>query len=358
MTTIFDTIKIGATQLANRIAMAPMTRNRAGKGNVPTELQVLYYTQRATAGLLITEASQISLQGIGYPATPGIHTREQVAGWRKVTDSVHAKGGKIFIQLWHVGRISHPSLQPNGQLPVSASAIKPDGMAITYQGPKPFETPRALDAKEIPGIIQDYKSAAANAILAGFDGVEIHGANGYLLDQFLRDGTNKRSDEWGGSVKNRARLMLSVVEAVTAEIGSEKVAIRISPYGTFNGMSDSDLKSTFGYVVQELNKYNLAYLHIIECMSEGDVPNYSKAPLSYFRSLYKGTLMTNSGYTLEKANAVLAEGQADMVAFGKYFISNPDLVARLKNGLALTPYDPNTFYGGTEKGYTDYDTAS
>lgn len=358
MADLFSPIKIGSTELKNRIVMAPMTRNRAGEGNVPTPLAVTYYEQRAEAGLIITEATQISPQGVGYPKTPGIHTSDQIHAWRRVTEAVHAKQGKIFLQLWHVGRISHPLLQPDGALPVAPSAIKPAGMAITPQGPKPFETPRELSADEITGIINDYAQGAKNAIAAGFDGVEIHGANGYLIDQFLRDGSNKRQDEWGGSVENRAKFLLEVVSAVCQAVGAAKTAVRLSPYGTFNDMSDSDLRATFGHAVREMSRFKLAYLHLIEAMSDQDRANIPKAPLDFFRGIYTGKLMTNGGYNLQSANSVIASGNADMVSFGKPFISNPDLVSRMKNNIPLAASDQRTFYGGDAKGYTDYPRAS
>ena len=245
---LFTPITVGCYELPNRIVMAPMTRNRAGEGNVVHDLQVEYYRQRASAGLIITEATQISLQGVGYPATPGIHSAEQTKSWKMVTDAVHANGGHIFLQIWHVGRISHPSLQPDGQLPVAPSAIKPDGEAITYQGMQAFVTPRALEKQELAGIVQDYIKATRNAIEAGFDGVEIHSANGYLLDQFIRDGSNHREDEYGGSIENRSRLLSEVVSAVCDTIGNDKVGVRLSPESSFNSMQDSDAQNTFNYV--------------------------------------------------------------------------------------------------------------
>jgi N-ethylmaleimide reductase len=267
---LFTPVQLGAYELPNRIVMAPLTRNRAGEGNVPHSLNVLYYQQRASAGLIITEASQISPQGIGYPATPGIHSTEQISGWQQVTQAVHQKGGRIFLQLWHVGRISHPSLQPDGALPVAPSAIQPQGDAMTYEGMQPFVTPRALELDEIAGIVDQYRQAAKNAQEAGFDGVEVHGANGYLLDQFLRDGSNHRADAYGGSVENRARLLLEVTQAVVDVWGADRVGVRLSPSSTFNDMDDSDPRATFGYAIQALNALNLAYLHLLE-PSESDL---------------------------------------------------------------------------------------
>ena len=353
-TDLFTPLTIGNMTLHNRVVMAPLTRNRAGAGNVPTDMNVEYYRQRASAGLIITEATQISPQGVGYPLTPGIHSQEQVTGWKKVVDSVHKKSGKIFLQLWHVGRISHPSLQPNGELPVAPSAIKPAGQAVTYEGMQDFVTPRALDLNEISGIINDYRLAARNAREAGFDGIEVHAANGYLLDQFLRDGTNKRTDKYGGSIQNRARLIFEVLDEVTKEWPDFRVGLRLSPGGTFNDMSDSSTRETFGYIVKKLNEYKLAYLHIRE-PDESDLQHGGEiVPLEYFRKLYPGILMVNGGYDADKGNAVIRDGNADLVAYGVKFIANPDLPERLRNKTALNEPDPATFYGGDEKGYTDY----
>lgn len=353
---LFSPIQLGAYTLPNRIVMAPLTRNRAGAGNVPHELNALYYEQRTSAGLIITEATQISPQGVGYPATPGIHSVEQIEGWKKVTTAVHNKGGRIFLQLWHVGRISHPSLQPNGELPVAPSAIAPEGDAATYEGPKPFVTPRALELDEIPGIVEQYRQAAKNAFEAGFDGIEIHGANGYLLDQFLRDGTNHRTDAYGGSVENRARLLLEVTDAVVKETGGDRVGVRLSPSGTFNSMSDSNPKETFGYAIQALNPFNLAYLHLVE-PTPGDLRHGGKPiPTSEFRPLFNGNLITCGGFTKETANEVIATGTADLVAFGQLYIANPDLPERFRQGAALNEPDGSTFYGGDAHGYTDYPT--
>jgi N-ethylmaleimide reductase len=349
-------VTIGRYELPNRLVMAPLTRNRASEGNVPTELNATYYAQRASAGLIVTEASQISPQGIGYPATPGIHSAEQVEGWKKVAQAVHDKGGRIFLQLWHVGRISHPSLQPNGELPVAPSAIAPQGMASTYTGEQPFVTPRALELSEIPGIVEDYRNGAENALTAGFDGVEVHGANGYLIDQFLQDGSNQRTDEYGGSIENRARLLMEVLEAVIGVWGSDRVGLRLSPTGTFNDMHDSDPAALFSYVVKELNQFNLAYLHLIEPRWENpEVRDKSKdLGAHFFRSIYEGKIVSAGGYTRETGNAVLEAGDADLIAYGRWFISNPDLPKRFELNADLNPYDRNTFYGGDGKGYTDY----
>ncbi|MGI0484685.1 alkene reductase [Pantanalinema rosaneae CENA516] len=357
---LLSPVKLGRYELPNRMVMAPLTRNRAGEGYVPGELNVTYYTQRASAGLIITEASQISPQGMGYPSTPGIYSAEQVAGWQQVTEAVHAQGGRIFLQLWHVGRISHPSLQPDGALPVAPSAIAPAGMASTYTGEQPFVTPRALETEEIPGIVEDYRRAAANALEAGFDGVEIHAANGYLPDQFLQDNTNQRTDQYGGSIENRTRFLLEVVTAVTDVWGSDRVGVRLAPSGTFNDMGDSNRKALFTYVVQQLDRFNLAYLHFVEPRADAIASSQADHPdaltCRYFRSVYSGTIMSAGGYDRELANATIAAGDADLIAFGRLYIANPDLVERFALDAPLNPYDRSTFYGGTEKGYTDYPT--
>lgn len=350
-------VKLGAYELPNRLVMAPLTRNRAGAGNVPHELNALYYAQRASAGLIVSEATQISPQGVGYPGTPGIHSAEQVEGWKLVTKAVHDRGGRIFLQLWHVGRISHPSLQPNGALPVAPSAIAPEGTASTYEGEKPFVTPRALETEEIAGIVEDYRQAAQNALDAGFDGVEIHGANGYLIDQFLRDGSNQRSDQYGGSIENRTRFALQVVEAVTNVWGADRVGIRLSPSGTFNSMSDSDPQALFSYLAQQLDRYNLAYIHIVEPRIDNGAPAGQNLTAGFFRSVYSGTIIAAGGHDKASGEATVANGEADLIAYGRWYISNPDLAERFAADVDLNPYDRSTFYGGSEKGYTDYPTA-
>jgi N-ethylmaleimide reductase len=348
---LFDSINVGAYTLPNRIVMAPMTRNRASEGNVPHALNATYYQQRASAGLIVSEASQISPQGVGYPATPGIHSTEQVEGWKLVTSAVHDKGGRIFLQLWHVGRISHPSLQPDGQLPVAPSALKPAGEAITYEGMQAFVEPRALKADELPNIIADYVNAARNAMLADFDGVEIHSANGYLLDQFIRDGSNQRDDEYGGSIENRARLLREVVAAVCNAVGNNKVGVRLSPENSFNDMSDSDAQNTFNYVTEMLNGFNMAYLHVLE----GDMMSGTRTiDYQQIKDRFDGPYMANCGYDFNRATQALKDGGADFVSFGALYISNPDLVERFKAGAELTVADQSTYYGGDEKGYTDY----
>ena len=361
MSNLFDTLKLGDLNIQNRIIMAPLTRMRSKQpGNIPHKLNAEYYAQRATAGLIISEATQISQQGQGYPGTPGIHSPEQIAGWKLVTDAVHAKGGKIFLQLWHVGRISHSSHQPGGGLPVAPSAITPTGKVFTADWKQAdYETPRALETSEIPGIISDYKKAAQNAKEAGFDGVEVHGANGYLLDQFLQDGSNKRTDNYGGSIENRARLLLEVTDAVIGVWGKGRVGIRLSPYGTFNDMSDSDPVALFTHVLKQLSQRNIAYVHMIEprATSAGgsdavasDAPSTSKL----FRKNFNGAFISAGGYNPESAAEAVESGEADAVAFGRIYIANPDLPERIKIGAPLNKYNRATFYGGAEKGYTDY----
>jgi len=348
---LFSLLQVGAYTLKNRIVMAPLTRNRAGEGNVPGSMNAKYYKQRATAGLIISEATPISPQGVGYPATPCIYDQAQIEGWKQVTGAVHDADGLMFNQLWHVGRISHPSLQPDGETPVAPSAIKPEGDAVTYEGMQPFVTPRALEASEIPGIVEDYANAARNAMAAGFDGVEVHAANGYLLDQFIRDGSNQRDDEYGGSLENRTRLLREVITAVCEAVGSERVGVRISPENGFNAMSDSNPEETFSYVVKLLNEFNLAYLHVLE----GDMMTGQRR-LDYrkLRDLFDGPYMANNGYDQERAEVAIANGDADMVSFGKLYIANPDLVERFRQTASLNQWDESTFYGGDEKGYTDY----
>ncbi|MBM4182450.1 MAG: alkene reductase [Betaproteobacteria bacterium] len=351
---LFTPIQIGPHQLPNRMVMAPLTRNRSGRDGVPGPLLAEYYRQRAGAGLIISEATCISPQAVGYPHTPGIWNGIQVAGWADVTTAVHEAGGRIFCQLWHVGRVSHPSLQPDGALPVAPSAIRAAGEAITYEGMQAFVTPRALGAEELPDIVDAYRVAAKNALAAGFDGVEVHAANGYLLDQFLRDGSNQRADAYGGSVDHRARLLLEVLDAVCGVWGAPRVAVRLSPVQPFNDMRDTAPRATFGRVVELLNAYALAYLHVTEMGR--DAPGAAGPffePLD-LRPLWKGVFMTNSGYDKARANAVLASGRADLVAFGVPFIANPDLPERFRRDAPLNAADQATFYGGGEAGYTDY----
>ena len=351
---LFSPFALGDLALPNRVVMAPMTRNRAGPGNVPGALAAEYYTQRAGAGLIVTEATQVSPQGVGYPGTPGIHSDAQVAGWREVTDAVHRAGGRIFLQLWHVGRISHPSLQPDGALPVAPSAIAAAGEAFTACGPQPFVVPRALETSEIPGIVAQFEAGAGRARAAGFDGVEIHGANGYLIDQFLRDGTNRRTDRYGGSLANRARFLLEVTEAVAGVWGARRVGVRLSPRGDFNSMHDSDPRATFGHAALALSTFGLAYLHIVEPV--GSLPEGTAALAPDLKEAFGGPLMLNGGYTRPLAEAALARGEADLVSFGSSFLANPDLPLRLARNAPLNPPDPATFYGGDQRGYTDYPT--
>ncbi|WP_024575984.1 MULTISPECIES: alkene reductase [unclassified Afipia] len=350
---LFDPYKLGAVTLTNRAVMAPLTRNRALAGFVPNPLAIEYYGQRASAGLLITEASQVSQQGQGYQDTPGIYTKEQVAGWRKVTDRVHERGGHIYIQLWHVGRISHTTLQENGGAPVAPSAIRAKTKTFVGGAFADVSEPRALELSEIPGIIDNFKRAAANALEAGFDGVEIHGANGYLLDQFAKDGSNKRTDAYGGSIENRARLMIEVSKAVASAAGADRTGIRISPVTPANDVSDSNPQPLFDHIVDQLNALKLIYIHVIEGATGGprDI-----APFDYdsLRKRFSGTYIANNGYDFKLATEVLDRNKADLIAFGKPFISNPDLVERLKLGAPLNDFDKATFYGGGAKGYTDY----
>ncbi|WP_130305254.1 alkene reductase [Advenella incenata] len=350
---LFEPYALGSLTLSNRIVLAPLTRNRARAGFVPSELAPTYYSQRASAGLLIAEATQISQQGQGYQDTPGIYTQAQIDGWRQVTDAVHAKGGRIFLQLWHVGRISHVALQENGAAPVAPSAIRAETKTFVNNEFVPVSEPRALGLDELPGIVDDFRKAAANAIAAGFDGVEIHAANGYLLDQFLKDGSNVREDAYGGSVENRARLTLEVAAAVVKEVGAERTGIRISPVSPANGISSSDPQAQFDYLVAQLDALELVYLHVVEGATGGarDV-----APFDFdaLRRQFRNTYMANNGYDLELANARLEEGKADLFAFGRPFIANPDLVERLKAGAPLADLDQATLYGGGAKGYIDY----
>jgi N-ethylmaleimide reductase len=352
---LFSPIQLGALALPNRIFMAPLTRCRAAEGHVPDDLNAEYYAQRASAGLIISEATSVSPTGYGYPSTPGIHTVEQVEGWKKVTSAVHAKGGRIYLQLWHVGRISHPVFQRDGALPVAPSEVKPKGQVFTGASMEDYVTPRALELSEIPGIIAEYVHGTTLAKEAGFDGVEIHNANGYLLDQFLRDGTNHRSDSYGGSAANRARLTLEVTEAVTGVWGADCVGIRFSPGGVFNDMSDSNPLETFGHVLRELSRFGLAYAHIAQVTAQ-DIAHGAKEGIGprELRHCWKGNIVSAGGFTKETGNRALAEGWADAIAFGVPFLANPDLPERLRKDAPLNQPDEASFYGGTEKGYTDY----
>jgi len=354
---LFQLVSFGPYRLANRIVMAPLTRSRAGADGVPSSLMAEYYAQRASAGLIIAEGTNILPQGRGYAFTPGLYTAAQVEGWRRVTQAVHARGGRIFPQLWHVGRVSHPSLQPGGVLPVAPSAIRPNGTSYTEAGFQPCVTPRALESGEIPGIIQQYRDAARNALAAGFDGVEIHAANGYLIEQFLRDSTNKRTDAYGGSRENRARFLLEVIEAVTGVCGGERVGIRLSPLSTVNDIGpDSDPEATYGYVVERLNDFGLVYIHIIEGLTRGPREVPGGFDLQNLRRSFKGLYIANNGYDLALALEARRRNLADLVAFGRLYIANPDLVERLRVGARLNVPDQATFFGGGREGYIDYPT--
>jgi N-ethylmaleimide reductase len=349
---LFSEKTLGDLPLPHRIVMAPLTRCRSSQpGDIPNDLNAEYYKQRASAALIITEATQISPQGKGYAFTPGIHSEEQIQGWQKITNAVHSQNSHIFMQLWHVGRVSHSALQFGNVLPVAPSEIAVEGQAFTEEGMLDFEIPRALDTFEMPDIVEQYRQAALNAKQAGFDGVEIHAANGYLLDQFLKDGTNKRSDIYGGSIENRTRLALEVVQAVTDVWGGDRVGIRISPTGTFNSMSESNPQSLYNYLVEELNQFNLAYLHIVERFGNDNDEEFNFYKL---RQLFNGAYIANGGYTGASAENSLGKNQSDFIAFGVPFIANPDLPERIKQGAPLNSANPDTFYGGDAKGYTDY----
>jgi len=362
---LFEPYKLGTLTLPNRIVMAPLTRSRARQpGNVPTPLNACYYAQRASAALIISEATQISMQGQGYAWTPGIHSREQVEGWRLVTDAVHQAHGRIFCQLWHVGRISHPALQPDNMLPVAPSAIAPAGNAFIEnehgEGQLvPFVRPRALQTEEMPYVVQQYVRAARNAMAADFDGIEIHGANGYLIDQFIESGTNSRSDAYGGSVEHRARLLMEVVEAVSEIWGPDRVGVRLSPCGKMNDISDDDPETTFGTVAEMIDEVRIAYLHIVNPgaaqIEKGEPPDPQADRMAkLIRAKYRGTLMVAGGFTEPTAEAWLEEGRADLIVFGRKFIANPDLPERFRTSKPLNADDPKTYYGGGAKGYTDY----
>ena len=356
---LFAPVKIGALTLANRVVMAPLTRSRATSDGVPRAMHAEYYAQRASAGLIITEATNISAQGRGYAYTPGIYTDEQVAGWKRVTDAVHAKGGLIVMQLWHVGRYSHPSLQPDGALPVAPSAIAPEGDAFTEEGMKPVPNPRALETHEIASVVEQYRHAAANAKRAGFDGVEIHAANGYLLDQFIRDSTNKREDRYGGSIENRARIVLEVTKAVT-EVwgGGNRVGIRLSPVTPEVGNIplDSDVMATYGHVIEQLSAFELMYLHFVEGATGGSRHVPAGVDLQQLRKRFAGPYMANNLYSLELALQTRREDKADLICFGRPFIANPDLVERLERNAPLAVAAQDTLYGGGAEGYTDWPT--
>jgi N-ethylmaleimide reductase len=350
---LFSQYELGSIKLRNRMVMAPMTRCRAVLGNVPNPLAVTYYVQRSQAGLIITEGSQVSPQGVGYVRTPGIYSPEQVEGWRKVTDAVHQADGKIFLQLWHVGRVSHPDFL-NGELPVAPSALPVEGEVHTVSGKKKIKTPHALEPDEIPGIINQFRIGAKNAKAAGFDGVEIHGANGYLLDQFLRDGSNRRTDQYGGSLQNRARLPLEVTRAIIDVLGADRVGYRISPHFQKYSISDSYPRETFSYLAKELNKLRLGYLHMIERVGGPLTTPIETRLASVIREIFERTFILNGGYDAEKGNEAIRKGEADLISYGTPFLANPDLPERFKKNAPLNTPDLETFYAGEERGYIDY----
>lgn len=350
-TNLFELFQLGELTLANRMVMAPMTRNRAGKDGIVSPMMVDYYQQRASAGLIITESSPVSPDGIGYPGTPGIYTDTHAASWQRLTDAVHAEGGHIFAQLQHCGRISHPSLLPDNALPVAPSALRPMGQAVTYTGMQDFETPRALDTGEISGIVEQFRRGAEIAKRAGFDGVEVHGANGYIIDQFLRDGSNQRTDAYGGNIQNRMRFLNEIIDAVCTVWPAQRVGVRLTPENSFNSMSDSNPQVHFEYIVEQLSLRKLAYVHVLE----GDMMTKIRT-VDYraLRSKFAGTYIANNGYDLVRAQAAVRNGAANLVAFGIPFLSNPDLVRRYRENLPLNESDQSTFYGGGEAGYIDY----
>jgi N-ethylmaleimide reductase len=353
-TKLFSTYQLGALTLPNRLIMAPLTRGRAGQDRIPNELMAEHYAQRASAGLIIAEATNISETAAGWNESPGIHNEAQVKGWQKVTKAVHNQGGRIYLQLWHCGRASHPDFQPNGETPVSSSVIAAIGDAHTPQGKKPYSVPRALDISEIPGLIQDYVTATGRAQEAGFDGVEIHSANGYLLDQFLRDGVNQRTDAYGGSAENRSRLLGEVTEAVVKAWSADRVGVRLSPTSGFNDMRDSDPITTFTTAARSLNAFNLAYLHIMEALPGHMLAGPGERVTPHIRQVYQGTLMINGGYDAVTGEAAIANNEADLIAYGIPFLANPDFTERIKRNAPLNPPDFDTLYTPGAKGYNDY----
>lgn len=344
---------LGALQLRNRVLMAPLTRNRADAASAPHALNVEYYRQRAGAGLIISEGSQVSQQGAGYPGTPGIHSQRQIEGWSRVVETVHEAGGRIFLQLWHVGRISLPWLQPDHQLPVAPSAIKAEGMIFTPDGMKEFIVPRALETDEVASVVDQYRTAAANAKKAGFDGVEIHAANGYLIDQFMRDGSNKRTDRYGGSIENRTRFLLEIADAVLEVWDGGRIGVRVSPINGFNTMTDSAPNNLFSYAAEQLGRRGIAYLHVMELDGTGK-ESRDALDREKLRKAFGGAYIANAGYDQKLAEDAVASGRADAVAFGKLFIANPDLPRRFERGGPYNEPKPALFYGGGSEGYTDY----
>ncbi|MBI1354086.1 MAG: N-ethylmaleimide reductase [Acidobacteria bacterium] len=358
---LFQPLRIGPYDLPHRVLMAPLTRSRAQQpGDAPWDLNVEYYRQRSSASLILTEATQVSPRGKGYANTPGIYSDEQVAGWKRVTEVVHANGGRIFAQLWHVGRISHPALQPDGELPVAPSSIRPNGQTYIEigKGRVDIPTPRALAADELPGIVEDYRRAARNALRAGFDGVQLHGANGYLIDQFLRNGSNQRNDEYGGSVENRMRFPLAVVDALIEELGPERVAVRVSPVSGYNDMQDSDPGTVFAAFAAELSRRRIAFLEIVRMgAAGGPLSAEEEAVVQRVEEAFDGVLVANGHFDADSAAAFVAAGRADAVSFGRMFIANPDLPERIRNGVReLNEPQPKQFYGGGPEGYVDYPT--
>jgi N-ethylmaleimide reductase len=356
MATLFDPVRVGEIDLANRVVMAPLTRNRAAAGQVPSELAVEYYRQRAGAGLIISEATQVCPEGQGYLDTPGIHSAEQVAGWRRVTDAVHAVDGRIVAQLWHVGRISHVSLQPGGRAPVSSTARRAETKTLTAEGWEPVSAPRALRTEEIAAVVASYRHAARCAIHAGFDGVEVHGANGYLIEQFLRDSINDRTDAYGGSIENRVRLLVEVMRAIVEQIGGGRTGLRLSPVTPANDAGqDSDAQALYEHAVAQLAPLKLAFLEVVEGAT-GGARDFAPFDYAALRRRFDGAWMVNNGYQRNTAIEAVASGAADLVSFGRPFIGNPDLVRRLREDAPLAAFDKKTLYGGGAKGYTDYPT--
>ena len=360
--TLFTPLRLGAIQLPNRIVMAPLTRMRAGANSVPTALNAEYYAQRSSAGLIISEGTAVSAQGQGYPSSPGIYTAEQIAGWRGVTDAVHTGGGRMFMQIQHNGRNSHSSLLPAGSLPVAPSPIPPNLPGFTKDFQQvPIEVPRALETAEIPVIVGTFRQAALNAMEAGFDGVEVQGANSHLIEEFLEDGTNQRTDAYGGAKENRVRFLLDIVDEVTAAIGPDRVGVRLSPFGQYGGIRDSNPLELFTFVIQELDKRRISYLHLIEAKGSemgltDELHEDAVNNAALFREVFHGPLLSAAAYTPESAALAIENKHADATAFGRLFIANPDLVRRIKESQPLNAHDRSTFYGGGEHGYTDYKT--
>jgi N-ethylmaleimide reductase len=355
--TLFSPVQLGPYALVHRVVMPPLTRQRSSPGAIPNELMVEYYTQRVTeGGFMVTEGTVVAPNGQGYLGAPGIYDDAQGAGWQKITQAVHAKGGRIFLQLWHVGRQSHVDLQPDGVLPIGPSVVAHDDLAFTANGWVPVSQNRALDIAEIPALVEAFRQGAERAKAAGFDGVEVHGANGYLIDQFLQDSANHRTDAYGGSIENRTRFLLEVVSAVVAVWGGDRVGVRLAPNGTYGSMGDSNWEALFGYAAEQLNQFGLAYLHLVEPRFDGNTNVVSQQPFvaTTLRKLFTGPIIVAGGFTRESAQQILAQGDADLVGFGRFFVSNPDLVRRLRLDLPLNPYDQQTFYGGDAHGYTDY----